>query len=170
MLAMALAATIHAETIFEGPTITTVNGKTIGSDMVTTPVFGTTAIEMFMTRTITFENSRLEEGEELQYSSCIMLLPQNKLSCSLLSWTVTDRCDEYPRDDACDEFRQISYYNFLDTTVGEFMPGGNGTGIREYLASKDSQYADVKPVHEFGMTENRIYFENKDESVTDFYL
>merc|ERR1719242_1955107 len=56
------------------------------------------------------------------------------------------------------------------TTVGEFMPGGNGTGIREYLASKDSQYADVKPVHEFGMTENRVYFENKDESVTDFYL
>ena len=136
VLAMVMAATVNAETIFDGPTITTSNGKTISSDMVTTPNFGTENIEMVMTRTITFDgNDRIEEGEEVQYSSCIMLIPQNKLSCSLLEFSVSDRCDAFPEDSACGEYRQISFYSFQDTTVGEFMPGGEGLNIRDYLSS-----------------------------------
>ena len=50
------------------------------------------------------------------------------------------------------------------------MPGGEGLNIRDYLSSKDSQYADVPPVHSFGMTKNKVYFEYKDPYVTDLYL
>ena len=81
------------------------------------------------------------------------------INCGVLEFTVSDRCDEYPSDSACKEFRTVAYYSYEDTTIPEFADPNSGQTIRQYF---ESYGYDKQPVHEYGMTRNRIYYENKD--------